>query len=134
MRFQILQCCRPCHASDQVPLDESCSPHRQRTTTNHPSEGRWTIRTSLTRIPVRMSLSERTAPASTALRRAREIEATWAAMGLEPKRVGILASFMANFVRPFLVLEAETLGLALSPWFAPFGQFEQMVLDASSPL
>ena len=67
------------------------------------------------------------------LRAARAIEAGWTA-GITPKRIKVLASFTADFLRPFLIVEADRLGLALRPWFAPYGQFEQLVLDPASAL
>jgi FkbH-like protein len=71
---------------------------------------------------------------STAIRKAREIEEKWDESGVLPKRLAVLTSFTGDFVRPYLVIEADQRGLAISPWFAPFGQSEQIVLDRGSPL
>jgi FkbH-like protein len=68
------------------------------------------------------------------IREARSIEARWKAEGAGVLRFAVLGSFTADFVRPFLITRSDELGLPLRPWFAPFGQFEQMVLDAGSPL
>ena len=38
-------------------------------------------------------------------------------------------TFTADFLKPFLVVEAERLDCPLRPWFGPFGQLEQLVLD-----
>src|SRR5262249_19316332 len=42
--------------------------------------------------------------------------------------------FTAELLRPALIVESHALGYRIEPWFAPFGQFEQMILDADSPL
>lgn len=65
------------------------------------------------------------------LKHAREIEQGWET---PPGKLAVLASFTANFLEPFLVSQADQHGLALKPWFGPFNQFEQVVLDPSSPL
>jgi FkbH-like protein len=54
--------------------------------------------------------------------------------GLHPVRVAVLASFTAQLLAPWLKVEGAARGLAVKPWFAPYGQFEQVVLDEKSPL
>lgn len=70
------------------------------------------------------------------LRRARELEAEFAARseGARAVRLGVLASFSADLLRPFLVVEADRLGVPLHPWFGGFNQFEQVVFGSDSPL
>ncbi|MEI8340878.1 MAG: hypothetical protein WCH43_04985, partial [Verrucomicrobiota bacterium] len=54
--------------------------------------------------------------------------------GLQPMRVGVLASYTAQLLAPYLKVEGAARGLAVKPWFAPYGQLEQAVLDEKSPL
>jgi FkbH-like protein len=68
------------------------------------------------------------------LKTSRVVENHWKTIEQRPLRLAVLASFTADFVRPFLVVEANAAGIAVSPWFAPFGQFEQVVLDPTSAL
>lgn len=49
-------------------------------------------------------------------------------------KLAVVASFTADFLRPYMIVESEKFGFLLKPWFAPFNQFEQMVMDSSSPL
>src|SRR4029079_2896381 len=65
------------------------------------------------------------------LKRARELEAAWAG-GVAT--LGVISTFTAELLRPFVIVESEQLGCPLRPWFAPFGQLEQLVLDDDSPL
>lgn len=67
------------------------------------------------------------------LKLARMLEANRDAR-LRPVRVAFLASFTAETLRPYLLVEAARRGLALDCWFAPFNQFEQQALDGASPL
>ena len=46
----------------------------------------------------------------------------------------MLSSFSAEFLSPYILVESDKIGCLLRPWFGPFGQFEQMVLDDGSPL
>jgi FkbH-like protein len=54
--------------------------------------------------------------------------------GLQPIRVGVLASYTAQLLAPYLKVEGAARGLAMAPWFAPYGQLEQAALDKNSPL
>ncbi len=68
---------------------------------------------------------------TTYLKRSREIE------GLSlPDRVTvtILSSFTADLLRPYLVVESYNVGLPVKPWFGPFGQFEQILLNDHSAI
>ena len=65
------------------------------------------------------------------LKRAREIEATW---GEGVAALGVISTFTAELLRPFVIVESEQLGCPARPWFAPFGQLEQLVLDDDSAL
>lgn len=47
-------------------------------------------------------------------------------------RIGILASFTADPLRPYLVVEGAFRRLRLAPKFGPFGQFEQPIFNAKS--
>jgi len=49
-------------------------------------------------------------------------------------RVALLASFAGQLLEPYFVVEAARAGLPLRMWTAPFGQFEQLVLDTGSAL
>lgn len=49
-------------------------------------------------------------------------------------RLAVLATCTMDMLQPFLVVEAARRGLRLKPWFGPFGQIEQQVLDAGSAL
>lgn len=49
-------------------------------------------------------------------------------------RVALLASFAGQLLEPYFVVEAARAGLPLRMWAAPFGQFEQLVLDTGSAL
>lgn len=64
---------------------------------------------------------------------ARQIEAT-AFKELKPVNVAVLSTFTADLLRPYLVVEGAARGLLVSPYFAPFNQLEQQVLDSASPL
>ncbi len=64
------------------------------------------------------------------LRTAREIEAT----GQPVCRLGVVATFTADLLRPFLIVESHRLDCQVRPWFGAFGQLEQLVLDSGSPL
>src|SRR5207249_239115 len=64
-------------------------------------------------------------------RLAREIEAGDAG---QFQRLAVLSTFTAELLRPFLIVECQRLGCPVRPWFGPFQQLEQMVLDAASRL
>ena len=66
------------------------------------------------------------------LARARELEALPAAGPVV--RLAVLSSFTADFLRPYVVVEAAALGLRVAPWFGPFSAFEPQVLDPHAPL
>jgi FkbH-like protein len=63
--------------------------------------------------------------------RARELEASG---GEKPVKIAVLASFTAELLKPYIVVESADLGCRIAPWFAPFGQFEQMIMNPGSPL
>ncbi len=65
------------------------------------------------------------------LKRAREIES---ARGERTATLAVISTFTAELLRPFVIVECERLGCPVRPWFAPFGQLEQLVLDADSTL
>lgn len=54
--------------------------------------------------------------------------------GLRPVRLAVLATFTADMLRPYLIVEAARRGMALSWWAGPYGQVEQQVIDAGSGL
>src|SRR5215471_3442550 len=69
------------------------------------------------------------------LARARELEASFAQHAQSAVvRLAVLSSFTAEFLRPYVMVEAAALGLQVLPWFGPFGGFEPQVLDPASPL
>src|SRR5262245_18435667 len=63
--------------------------------------------------------------------RARELEAF---NGETPVKVAVLASFTAELLKPYIIVERADLGCLIAPWFAPFGQFEHVIMDPQSPL
>jgi FkbH-like protein len=65
------------------------------------------------------------------LQAARAIEA---AGGPAARKLAIVSTFTAELLRPYLIVESQRLGPWVQPWFGPFGQLEQPVLDAASPL
>ena len=70
------------------------------------------------------------------IRRARELEADWASRSADvvETQLAVLSSFTADFLKPYLIVEGEALGLTLTPWVGPFASFEQQILDSASPL
>ena len=52
--------------------------------------------------------------------------------GLRPLRVGVLSTFTAQFLGPYMQVEGALRGFALEPWFAPWGQLEEQALDEHS--
>ena len=67
-------------------------------------------------------------------RRAREIRGLWRSQAVNPLRLAVLASFVAEPLLPYLIVEAEKIGCPLEPRIAPFATFEQLVLDSGSDL
>lgn len=49
-------------------------------------------------------------------------------------KVAILASFTADFWKPYLVVEGARQGIGLEVWLAPYGQIEQQAFDPGSLL
>ena len=47
-------------------------------------------------------------------------------------RVAVLSSSTLSFLDPYLIVECARRSVLAAPWHAPFGQFEQPVLDQSS--
>jgi len=45
------------------------------------------------------------------------------------RKLGVLSSYSAEFLRPYILVESDRIDCLLKPWFGPFNQFEQMVLD-----
>ena len=68
------------------------------------------------------------------LRQSRAVQAAWKDRGEPVIHVAVLGSFTTEFLGPFLIVEGDRLGVAIDPWFGPFGQFEQLVLDKRSAL
>ncbi|MGD9722104.1 MAG: HAD-IIIC family phosphatase [Pirellulales bacterium] len=64
------------------------------------------------------------------LQAARALESAGAA----PRTLGVVSTFTAELLRPYLVVESHRLDCPVRPWFGPFGQLEQLVLAADSPL
>ena len=62
-------------------------------------------------------------------RQAREVRRLWLLEGVEPRRLAVLASFVAEPLVPYLVVEADAIDCPLEPWIAPFGTSEQLVLN-----
>ena len=54
--------------------------------------------------------------------------------GLRPLRMGVLSTFTAQFLAPYLQVEGALRGLAVAPWFAPWGQLEEQALGEHSEL
>lgn len=48
--------------------------------------------------------------------------------------LAVLASFSAQLMAPYLVVASHRSGVPVEPWFGPFNQFEQLVLDTESAL
>ena len=65
---------------------------------------------------------------SETLRLARALEKTLPA---DTRKLAVLASFNADLLSPYLMVEAQSQGLPLRPWNGPFGQLEQMVMQDS---
>lgn len=64
------------------------------------------------------------------LKRARELEKS-----AHPARtLGVLASFSAQFLEPYLIVESAETGVLVRPWFGPFNQFEQEIFEPESEL
>lgn len=55
-------------------------------------------------------------------------------LGPSGRRVAVLASFTADFFKPYLTVEAARRGLPVKTWLAPYGQIEQQALDPGSAL
>lgn len=64
------------------------------------------------------------------LKAARQLDAS----GLRPIRAGVLSTFTAQFLAPFVQVEGARRGFALTPWFAPWGHLEEQALDPASEL
>lgn len=60
--------------------------------------------------------------------------AAYTGPGLEPHRLGVLATFTFELLAPYLAVEGARRGLALTTAVAPFGQLEQQALDPASAL
>lgn len=55
-------------------------------------------------------------------------------LGLRPVKLAVLATFTADMLRPYMIVEAARRGMALSWWAGPYGQVEQQVVDPRSGL
>ena len=53
---------------------------------------------------------------------------------LQPLRTAFLGSYSAQFLKPFLVVEAARRGFAAELYFGAFNQFEQELVDTNGPL
>jgi FkbH-like protein len=67
------------------------------------------------------------------LQLARTVEERGAELGAA-RRVAWLASFTTELFRPYLIVEAARRGVRIEPYFAPFGQIEQAILDEAGAL
>jgi FkbH-like protein len=67
-------------------------------------------------------------------RQARQIAAAPDEPGVTPLRVALLGSCTLQFVEPFLSVEGMRQRLRVRSHYGPFGQFEQQIADAASPL
>lgn len=65
---------------------------------------------------------------------AREIDAHAAELALVPLSVGCVSTFTLDLIRPYLMVEGARRGFLISPFFAPFNQLEQQLLDPQSAL
>ncbi len=65
-------------------------------------------------------------------RLARQWEST--VIGATTRKVGVLASYTADFFKPYLIVECGRRGLPIVPSLAPYGQIEQQALDPNSAL
>ena len=65
------------------------------------------------------------------LKAARRIEAD-RFEGLTAVRIVFLSTFTMDLLRPYVMVEAAARGMRAEPFFAPFGQLEQQILDPSS--
>ena len=65
------------------------------------------------------------------MRLARQIESS---RGQQVGAAGDDLDFTAELLRPYLVVECERIGCPTRPWFGPFGQLDQIVLDEQSAL
>ncbi len=52
----------------------------------------------------------------------------------EARKVAVLASFTADFIKPYLVVEAARRDFPVQVWLAPYGQIEQQAVDPASAL
>ena len=66
------------------------------------------------------------------LNAARQIEA--GDFRLRPVNVAILSTSTVDLLRPYLIVEGARRGMLVRPFFAPFNQLEQQVLDSASLL
>ncbi len=48
--------------------------------------------------------------------------------------MAVISTFTAELLKPFLIVECHRIGCPVTPWFGPFGQLEQLVLDDGSAL
>lgn len=53
---------------------------------------------------------------------------------LKPVNIAFLSTFTSELLRPYLIVEGAARGLLARPYFAPFNQLEQQVLDEASSL
>jgi len=83
--------------------------------------------------PLAQLLAELDGAPASYLRLARAVEERAHELG-PARRVAWLASFTTELFSPYLAVEAARRGLLLEPYFAPFGQVEQVILDDASGL
>lgn len=55
-------------------------------------------------------------------------------VGLRPVKLAVLATFTADMLQPYIIVETARRGMALSWWAGPYGQVEQQVVDPGSAL
>src|SRR5690348_16092035 len=64
------------------------------------------------------------------LRRAREVSAS----GPAGYRLGVVASFTAELLRPFLIVEGDAIGARPEPWMGGYGELESLIAADGSAL
>lgn len=52
----------------------------------------------------------------------------------DARKVAVLASFTADFIKPYLLVEAARRQFPVQAWLAPYGQIEQQAVDPGSAL
>jgi hypothetical protein len=53
---------------------------------------------------------------------------------LKPVNIAVLSTFTSEVLRPYVIVESAARGILARPYFGPFNQIDQSVLDDASPL